>query len=267
MDRYRIAPRSRVRLNRFDPSDSGEFRGAKDEGRQQLERVKERLERLQELLYAGRSRSLLVVLQGMDASGKDGTIRRVFEGVNPQGVRVAAFKQPTTDELEHDFLWRVHAAAPRKGEMVLFNRSHYEDVLVPRVHRTVPRAVWQRRYDEINEFERTLAEEGTSVLKFFLHISRAEQKRRLRERLADPTKHWKFREDDVRERAWWDEYMQAYEEAIGRTSTRWAPWFVVPSDRRWYRDLIVSERLVRTLEGFRMTYPALPKEFRTTRVR
>jgi PPK2 family polyphosphate:nucleotide phosphotransferase len=254
-------------LRRFDPNDDRGFRGAKDEGRRSLERLKHRLEELQERLYAEHRHAVLVVLQGMDASGKDGTIRRVFEGVNPQGVRVASFKQPTPLELDHDFLWRVHAEVPRRGEMVLFNRSHYEDVLVSRVHGTIDRATWERRYREINDFERTLSEEGTTVLKFYLHISRGEQKRRLKDRLADATKHWKFAEDDVRERKWWSEYLVAYEEAIARTSTRWAPWYVVPSDRKWYRDLVVTDRLVRTLNALRMRYPALPKELRSARVR
>jgi len=267
MDRYRVRPGSRVDLDRWDPDDTGDFRGAKDEGRAQLEKLTRRLEALQELLYAEHLRSVLVVLQGMDSAGKDGTIRRVFEGVNPEGVRVASFKRPTAVELDHDFLWRVHTVTPARGEMVLFNRSHYEDVLVPRVHRHIPRRVWERRYRSINEFERELTEEGTTVLKFFLHISRGEQKRRLKERMDDPEKQWKFREGDIEERRWWSEYRTAYEEAISRTSTRWAPWYVIPSNRRWYRDLAVSTRIVRTLTGFRMRYPRLPKTLRSARVR
>jgi PPK2 family polyphosphate:nucleotide phosphotransferase len=266
-DPYRIRPDRRADLSARDTDAPRDLRGAKDEGGRRLERCKRRLAELQERLYADHSHALLVVLQGMDASGKDGTIRRVFEGVNPQGVRVVPFKAPTSEELDHDFLRRVHAQVPKKGEIVLFNRSHYEDVLVPRVHRTVARSTWERRYGAINDFERELADEGTTILKFFLHISRDEQKRRLKERLDDPTKHWKFRSDDVRERAWWEQYAAAYGEAIARTSTRWAPWYVVPADRKWYRDLVVTERLVRALEALRMRYPALPKEYRSTRIR
>jgi PPK2 family polyphosphate:nucleotide phosphotransferase len=203
----------------------------------------------------------------MDPAGKDGTIRRVFDGVNPQGVRVASFKKPSANELDHDFLWRVHEQVPGRGDMILFNRSHYEDVLITRVHGLITRSVWERRYREINEFERTLTEEGTTVLKFFLHISRGEQKRRLLDRLHDPSKHWKFREADLQERRRWIAYMEAYEEALTKTSTVWAPWYVVPSNRKWFRDLFVSGRIVDALERLRMRYPPLPPEFRGDRVR
>jgi PPK2 family polyphosphate:nucleotide phosphotransferase len=262
-----IRPGERARLDRRDPEDTSEFRGDKDEGEKALEKMTGRLEELQELLYAEHKHSMLVVLQGMDSAGKDGTIRRVFKGVNPQGVRVASFKIPSVQELDHDFLWRVHEQAPARGEIVLFNRSHYEDVLITRVHGLIPKAVWERRYSEINEFERTLTEEGTTVLKFFLHISRSEQKRRLKERLDDPTKHWKFREGDLQERRRWSAYMHAYEEALAKTSTPWAPWYVVPSNRKWFRDLYVSERIVSALAKLRMRYPPLPPEFRNARVR
>jgi PPK2 family polyphosphate:nucleotide phosphotransferase len=238
----------------------------KDDGQKQLERLTLRLEKLQELLFAEQKHSFLVVLQGMDSSGKDGTIRRVFAGVNPQGVRVASFKQPSEFELRHDFLWRIYAQLPARGEMVLFNRSHYEDVLVSRVHGIISRDVWERRYREINEFERTLTEEGTTIVKFFLHLSRREQKRRLEERLRDPSKHWKFRESDVQERKRWTEYVRAYEEALGATSTKWAPWCIVPSDRKWFRDLVVSDRIVSSLDRLRMRYPPLPPAGRSARI-
>jgi PPK2 family polyphosphate:nucleotide phosphotransferase len=267
MDRYRIRPGSRVHLDRIDPDDTSGFKGVKDDGRKRLDKLTLRLEQLQELLCADHSRAVLIVLQGMDSAGKDGTIRHVFAGVNPQGVRVAAFKRPSPRELDHDFLWRVHAELPARGEMVLFNRSHYEDVLIARVHGLVPRGVWEQRYRAINEFERMISEEGTTVLKFFFHISRGEQKRRLRERLDDPTKHWKFRESDLAERAKWNDYMRAYEDAISRTSTAWAPWFVVPSNRKWFRDLVVSERIVAALKALHMRYPPLPPELRGERVR
>ena len=263
----RVRPGAPARLNRREPDATPGFGGVKDDGRKALVKLTARLEELQELLYAEARHAVLVILQGMDSAGKDGTIRRVFEGVNPQGVRVALFRAPSDVELAHDFLWRVHEKLPTRGEIVLFNRSHYEDVLVSRVHGRISRKVWERRYREINEFERTLTEEGTTILKFFFHISRGEQKRRLQERLDDPTKHWKFREADLRERRLWTEYMEAYEEAISRTSTSWAPWYVVPSDRKWFRDLFVSERIVATLERFRMRYPPLPSELRETRIR
>lgn len=263
---FLVRPGLRVHLDRIDSGDTSGFSGVKDDGRKQLAKLSDKLGQLQELLYAEHRHALLVVLQGMDSAGKDGTIRHVFKGVNPQGVRVASFKKPTDLEFDHDFLWRIHGETPGRGEMVLFNRSHYEDVLVPRVHGSIPKSTWQRRYREINEFERTLTEEGTTVLKFFLHVGRAEQKRRLKERLADPTKHWKFRFTDVQERRLWDAYTLAYEEAISKTSTKWAPWYIVPSDHRWYRNLIVSELIVRTLRGLKMRYPLLPEAFRSTRV-
>jgi PPK2 family polyphosphate:nucleotide phosphotransferase len=265
--RCRVRPGERVRLATVDPDSTPGFDGVKDDGHRELAKLTARLESLQELLYAERKHAVLVVLQGMDTAGKDGTIRRVFSGVNPQGVRVASFKIPSGRELGHDFLWRVHAQVPARGEMVLFNRSHYEDVLVPRAHGLLRKPVWERRYREINEFERTLTEEGTSLLKFFFHISRGEQKRRLRERLDDPTKHWKFAEADLRERELWTAYQHAYEDAISATSTAWAPWYVVPSNRKWFRDLFVSQRIVETLEGLRMRYPPLLPEYRAVRVR
>jgi PPK2 family polyphosphate:nucleotide phosphotransferase len=264
--RFMVRPGSRLRLSRLDPDDASGFDGGKEASRKKLEKLTSRLTQLQELLYAGHHHSVLIVLQGMDSAGKDGTIRRVFEGVNPQGVRVVSFKAPTVPELDHDFLWRVHEQLPARGEMVLFNRSHYEDVLVPRVHRLVPKEVWERRFHEICEFERTLTQEGTTLLKFFLHIGRAEQKRRLQARLDDPTKHWKFRESDVRERLLWNAYTRAYEEALSKTSTPWAPWYVVPSDRKWFRDMVVSERIVNALETLRMRYPSLPHGLRATRI-
>jgi PPK2 family polyphosphate:nucleotide phosphotransferase len=262
-----VRPGEPARLDQRDPADTSGFEDGKEKGLRKLEQLTTRLEALQELFYADHRRAFLIVLQGMDTAGKDGTIRRVFAGVNPEGVRVASFKVPSPLESDHDFLWRAHQQVPARGEMVLFNRSHYEDVLITRVHGLIRKPVWERRYREINEFERSLCEEGTIILKFFLHLSRDEQKRRLKERLDDPTKHWKFRESDVQERQRWPAYMEAYEEALTKTSTTWAPWYVIPSDRRWLRDLIVSEQIVRTLERLRMRYPPLPRDLRTTRVR
>ena len=195
------------------------------------------------------------MLQAMDTGGKDGAIRHVFDGVNPQGVRVASFKVPTPEERAHDYLWRVHKQTPGSGEMVIFNRSHYEDVLVVRVHELVPKAVWSRRYEQINNFERMLAEEGTTILKFYLHISPDEQKERLQARLDEPHKNWKFSTGDLAERKRWDEYMQAYEDMLSKTSTKWAPWYIIPANRKWLRNLLMSQIIVDTLEGLDMKYP------------
>jgi PPK2 family polyphosphate:nucleotide phosphotransferase len=249
-------PGGAVHLGRLDPGSTAGFRGGKTAAQAVLDGYNARLETLQELLWAEGRRRVLVVLQGTDTSGKDGVIRHVFEGVNPAGVRVASFKAPSAEELAHDFLWRVHRQVPGNGEIVIFNRSHYEDVLVVRVRRLVDEAVWQKRYDQINDFERLLVESGTTVLKFFLHISPEEQAKRLRARIVDPTKRWKFKSRDLEERALWLDYEKAYEVVLERTSTRWAPWWVVPSDRKWVRNLVVSQVLVETLESFRMAYPA-----------
>jgi PPK2 family polyphosphate:nucleotide phosphotransferase len=210
---------------------------------------------LQEALWAEHKHKVLIVLQGMDTSGKDGTIRHVFEGVNPLGVRVASFKAPTPEELDHDFLWRVHPRVPGRGEMVVFNRSHYEDVLAVRVKRLAPPGVWRARYDQINDFERLLADTGTVILKFFLHIDKDEQKERLQARLDDPAKRWKFRRGDLDDRRLWPDYMAAYEEALSRTSQKHAPWYVVPANKKWYRNLVVATVLVEALEGLEIQIP------------
>jgi len=255
MDRYRVKPDSRLDLAEWDPKDKSAFPVKKKEGRKRLLELNERLEELQELLYAEQKHQVLIVLQAMDSGGKDGTIRHVFEGVNPQGVRVASFKKPTPEELAHDYLWRVHKQTPGRGEIVIFNRSHYEDVLVVRVHSLVPEAVWSKRYNHINAFERTLVEEGTTILKFFLHIDLDEQRERFQARLDEPHKRWKFNPADLDERKLWPKYMAAYEDAISKTSTDWAPWFVVPANRKWYRNLVVGTVIVETLEGLDMRYP------------
>jgi len=259
MHRYRISPNKSVKLSDYDPKDTSAFDGDKDEAEAKLDELTNRLESLQELLFAEHKHKLLVVLQGTDTSGKDGVIRHVFEGVNPQGVRVASFKVPTSEELDHDYLWRVHKQTPGRGEIVIFNRSHYEDVLVVRVHNLVPDQHWKRRYGHINDFERTLADEGTTILKFFLHIDQDEQKERLQARLDDPAKQWKFNVGDLKERLLWDEYRRAYEDVLSQTSTKAAPWYVVPSNRKWYRNLVIASVLVDTLEGLDMHYPE-PKE-------
>ena len=263
--KFRTPPGRTVRLSRWDASDTSAFDGEKAQALDELAKLRDRLDSLQELLYADRRHALLVVLQGMDTSGKDGAIRGIFRGMNPQGVGVTGFKAPTPEEAAHDFLWRVHARSPARGYVSIFNRSHYEDVLVPRVHRTAPSGVWRARYRSINDFEKLLVEEGTTVLKFFLHIDADEQKRRLRARLADPTKHWKFNAADLAERERWPEYMTAYGELLGRTCTRHAPWHIVPSNRKWFRDLLVGSVVAQSLEGLDLHYPALPRAYRRLR--
>jgi PPK2 family polyphosphate:nucleotide phosphotransferase len=255
MRSFRLEPGKKVKIGDFDPSSTGDFEGGKKEGLEALQGLLQELDSLQETLYAEHKNKVLIVLQAMDTGGKDGTIRRVFEGVNPQGVRVASFKVPTPLELDHDFLWRIHQQVPGKGEIVIFNRSHYEDVLVVRVHQLVPEKVWKRRYAEINNFEKLLSQEGTVILKFFLNISLDEQKSRLQARLDDETKHWKFNPDDLKERALWKQYMQAYEDVLNETTTDHAPWHVVPADHKWFRDLVVANTIVRALKDLNLEYP------------
>ena len=255
MDRYRVKPGTRVDLSVWDTKDRSAFDGDKSAGKDAAKDANRRLEGLQELLYAEGKQRMLVVLQAMDTGGKDGVIRHVFEGVNPQGVKVAGFKVPSKLERAHDYLWRVHQKTPGKGEIAIFNRSHYEDVLVVRVHKLVPDAVWSRRYDHINAFERMLADEGTVILKFFLHISKEEQRERLQARLDEPEKRWKFSLGDLDERKLWDDYVAVYEDVLSKTSTEWAPWYVVPADRKWYRNLVIGTVLTEALEGLDMHHP------------
>lgn len=250
---YRIKPDSKVNLKDFATKDDGGLN--KEEGLRQFEKLKERLPELQRKLYAEGTQALLVVLQAMDTGGKDSTIRSVFTGFNPVGCRVVSFKTPNDTELHHDFLWRVHQNVPRLGDITIFNRSHYEDVLIARVKDLVPKPRWRKRYEHINAFERLLYDEGTRVVKFFLHISKEYQKERLLKRLKDPAKHWKFNPMDLGERERWDDYQTAYEEALERCSTKDAPWYVVPSETRWYRDLVVARVLVDTLEAMNPEYP------------
>ncbi len=255
VDTYRVRPGDKIRLADHDPNDHQLFDGGKDEGKAYVLELNEQLESLQELLYAEGKHKLLVVLQGMDAAGKDGTIRHVFEGVNPQGVKVASFGKPTEQELDHDYLWRIHQNTPAKGQIMVFNRSHYEDVLIVRVHGFVPEQVWSKRYRHIVEFERMLADEGVTILKFYLHIDLDEQKERFQERLDRPEKNWKFRQGDLDERKLWDEYTAAFEDLLSKTSTKSAPWFVIPANRKWYRNILISKILIDTLEGLDMRFP------------
>jgi PPK2 family polyphosphate:nucleotide phosphotransferase len=254
MHRYKVPPGSTVNLADWNPADTNSAED-KSEGKDRFAQLNQRLEILQEILYAQGKHKVLIVIQAMDTGGKDGTIRHVFNGVNPQGVKVIPFKRPTPLELAHDYLWRVHQHTPANGEIAIFNRSHYEDVLIVRVHELVPRSVWERRYDQINAFEKMLVEEGTTILKFFLHISLEEQKERLQARLDDPSKHWKFNVADLDERKRWPDYIAAYEAILSRTSTEWAPWTIVPADKKWYRNLVVSTVIVETLEALDLQYP------------
>ena len=255
MNKYRVRPGQKVDLADYDPDDTHLLPGGKEEAREKTPAIQRRLAGLQELLFAGHEWKLLIVLQGMDTSGKDGTIRHVMVGFNTSGTRVASFRKPTIDELDHDYLWRVHRQVPAKGEVVVFNRSHYEDVLVVRVHELVPKAIWRRRYQQIENFEQMLVEEGCVLLKFFLHISKGEQRKRLQARLDDPTKRWKFQRGDVEERKLWTEYRTAYEEALSKTSTDEAPWYVVPANQKWYRNYIVGSVIADALERLDMKYP------------
>lgn len=252
---YQVSRRSVVDLGTTDPGDRSAFSGGRDQAKSLQKKLTKRLEELQELLYAEGRHKVLIVLQGMDAAGKDGTIRHVFDGTNPQGVKVASFKQPTTLEMAHDYLWRVHRQTPGRGEITIFNRSHYEDVLVVRVNNLVPPEVWERRYDQIVQFEKMLSDEGTTIRKFFLHISKEEQKARFEARLTEPSKNWKFSLGDLEVREQWDSYMEAYEAVLNRTSSEETPWYVIPADRKWYRNLAISQILVETLESLDMRFP------------
>ena len=255
---YLVGPGTEANLAARDPNSKHGFEGGKTEGKEALKPLNAALAELQTRLWAESKQKLLIVLQAMDTGGKDGTIRSVFEGVNPQGVRVWGFGVPSEWELAHDYLWRVHQRTPESGGITIFNRSHYEDVLVVRVKGLAPEERWRMRYDHIVEFERLLADEGTTVVKLFLHISKEEQKKRLEARLQEPDKRWKFNVGDLEDRKLWDDFALAYEEALNRTSTAHAPWYVVPADRKWYRDLVVASILIKTLEQMDPQFPPEP---------
>ena len=259
LERYRVrGPDAAPSLDDVDPSDATALPFGKEEVERATAADVAEIDRLQDILYAQAKHAVLVVLQGMDTSGKDGTIRKVFGPIDPLGAIATSFKRPTPNELAHDFLWRIHRAVPPSGEIGIFNRSHYEDVLVARVHNLVPRDRIEARYDQINAFERHLAENDVTILKSYLHISKKEQKARLRARLDDPTKRWKFNPHDLAEREHWDDYVTAYRIALGRCSTEWAPWFIVPADRKWYRNAVVARIVRSTLEALDLTYPPDP---------
>jgi len=250
-----VQPGTKVKLSDYDPDYHEGYQKNDPEVKERRDRARKSMYELQERLFAEKQQALLIVLQAMDTGGKDGTIRHVMRGLNPAGCCVSSFKVPTPEEAAHDFLWRVHARVPAKGQIGVFNRSHYEDVLVVRVRKIVPEQVWRRRYQQINEFERLLVETGTRILKLFLYISRQEQKKRLEARLADPTKHWKFCAGDLAERDLWDQYLEAYEAALTNSSTDAAPWHIVPAGRKWYRNMVVAELIAATLQDMDPQWP------------
>ncbi len=250
-----VKPDSNIRLKHFDPGYQGKHESHKSALPEIQEHV-QKMEELQYLMYAENKHSLLIVLQGLDAAGKDGVVRHVLSGMNPSGCNSVNFKQPTAKELAHDFLWRVHPHVPAKGSVTIFNRSHYEDVLVARVHGLVPEKVWSKRYDQINDFERLIVtENNTTILKFFLHISKDEQLARFKKRLDDPTRQWKISDSDYKERDYWGDYTKAFEDVLNKTSTEHAPWFIVPSNHKWFRDLAISQIIVRQMEEMNMQMP------------
>ena len=261
MNAHRVDPESKVNLSKLPTDDTGEYDpkdDGKDRAHRRTEELLEKLATLQERLYANGEYALLIVLQGMDTSGKDGTIKHVMSGLNPQGCRVISFKAPSTRELSHDFLWRVHKEAPPRGYIGLFNRSHYEDVLITRVHGMISDKVAKQRFDQINDFERLLQQNDTIVLKFFLHISKDEQRKRLEARIQNPEKRWKFNPTDLAERKLWSAYIDVYEDAISATSTKHAPWYIVPADYKWYRNLVVAEAVVTALQAMKLRCPSAP---------
>nr|WP_298798154.1 polyphosphate kinase 2 family protein [uncultured Acetobacter sp.] len=266
LDSYHITNEDKFDLSKYDPNDDGNLGLTKEDGAKLLKTVKEQLQELQDLLYANQTNSMLIIMQGMDASGKDGTIKHVMSGVNPQGVSVTSFKQPGPTDLQHGFLWRIHAAAPQVGRIAIFNRSQYEDVLVTRVHPEIlsnehltgpvnTPEFWKGRYSDIRHLEHYLSRQGTVVLKFFLHISKEEQRKRLLERLEVPEKRWKFSPSDMREREFWDDYTRAYQDAIAETARAHAPWIVVPANHKWYARLVVIGAIIRALKGLNQTAP------------
>jgi PPK2 family polyphosphate:nucleotide phosphotransferase len=252
--KFVVEPGSKVHLSKIDASFTGKHE-THEKALRKIQAHVERMDKLQYLLYADGNQSLLVVLQALDAAGKDGVIRHVFSGMNPQGTFVYGFKQPSKDEAAHDFLWRAHLRTPGKGEVVVFNRSYYEDVLVVRVHKLVSHSVWSKRYDLINDFETMLSQNGTTVLKFYLHISPEEQLERFKQRLDDPSRHWKISESDYSERELWPQYAEAYEEAVTMTSTKRAPWYVIPSNHKWFRNLAVSRIIADTMDEMGLKLP------------
>lgn len=267
LERYWVKPGGKVDLGKIDGGEKILFNGLdKQASEVQFDQLQDELQELQKKLYAQNKQRILVVMQAMDTGGKDGCIKHVFSRIDPQGIHVCSFKKPSEQELAYDFLWRVHSKVPHRGQLVIFNRSHYEDIVAVRVKEIFGAEVWQRRQRHVVEFERMLAEEGTTIVKIFLHISKDEQKRRLEARLANPMKHWKINPDDLVDRARWDDFMTAYEEVIAKTSTEFAPWYVVPADRKWYRNLCVARIMLDTLKKLNMEYPAISWDPKTIQV-
>ncbi len=266
VERYWVKPGTKMDFNAYDSGEKTLFQGDKDELESQFDELQHHLQQLQKMLYAQNKHRILVVMQAMDTGGKDGCIKHVFSRIDPQGLHVRSFKKPSEEELSYDFLWRVHSKVPGKGQMVIFNRSHYEDIIAVRVKKIFPDEVWKRRQRHVIEFERMLAEEGTTIVKIFLNISKDEQKRRLEARLINPAKHWKINPDDLTDRARWDEFMKAYEDVIGKTSTEFAPWYIVPADRKWYRNLCVARIMLDTLKKLDMKFPEIDWDPQTMRI-
>ncbi|PPC85168.1 MAG: polyphosphate kinase [Methylotenera sp.] len=263
LQQYRVKLNTQFSLKNIKPDDKSERGETKEADALELEKLASKINALQDILYAQGKHKILLILQGMDASGKDGTVRHVFSECDPLGIRLASFKGPTEEELARDYLWRCHKQVPQKGEIVIFNRSHYEDVLIVKVHNWIDDAECKRRYAQINAFEKLLTDTGTVIIKCFLHISKEEQKQRLQDRLNDPTKTWKFNPNDLKERALWPQYMQAYENAMSATSTSYAPWYVVPADSKMNRNLLISRLLFNALKKLQLEYPPVPAEFKT----
>lgn len=254
LNQFAVAPGTKVNLKKFDTDYDGKLQ--KEQSKIELDKLHLKMSKLQYTLHAEKKQALLIVLQAMDAGGKDGTIRDVMQGFNPQGCKVTPFGVPSDLEINHDFLWRVHKAVPAKGEIGIFNRSHYGDVLVVKIHNLVPPKQWSKRYEHINNFEKMLTDEGTHVLKLFLHISKDEQKKRLEKRLSNPLKHWKVDEADFKERKFWNKYIDAHEQMMEKCSTPWAPWYIIPADKKWYRNWLVGHIITKTLEDMK---PKMPK--------
>ena len=255
VDKYKVKPGSKVNLDVFSTTDKSLFKGSKEEATFEFDKLRDEMANLQKVLFAQNKHKLLVIIQAMDTGGKDGCIKNVFSRIDPQGIHVASFKKPTEEELGHDFLWRVHKEVPKTGEIVIFNRSHYEDIVAVRIKNLLPKERWEKRYQHIVDFEKLLVDEGTTVIKIFLHISKAEQKIRLESRLKDPSKYWKFMQDDLDDRAKWDEFQEVYSHLIEATNTPEAPWYVIPADRKWYRNLVVAELIVNTLQKMDLQFP------------
>ena len=254
LSRFLVKPGVKINLKKIDTDYNGNLQ--KEKSRIELDKLHLKMSNLQYKLHAEKKQSLLIVLQAMDAGGKDGTIRDVMHGFNPQGCKVTSYRSPNSEEINHDFLWRIHKSIPAKGEIGIFNRSHYGDVLIVRVHNMVPARQWSKRYEHINNFEKMLMDEGVKILKFYLHISKEEQKKRLEKRLTNPMKHWKIDEADFEERKHWNKYMNAYQDILEKCSTQWSPWHIIPSDKKWYRNLVIAQIITKTLEKMN---PKLPK--------